>query len=367
MKKNILNYIFIITLSMFSQVSYASEITWNINTSWNSTLNLSIPCWTPTVSNWTVNSTTCAITCNSWFFLSWNSCIVNPVVCEISTVSNWTVNSTTCAITCNSWFSKSWNTCVANSTWWGGSSWGGGWWSSGWSNSTPIILTPPKQPTNDNSSSSSWSNSPKLDTFKVEETFEASSNETTENSSWTCNSSTISRKITFTDIDNSFAKKYIEELASKWIVNGYWDNTFRPENLATRVEFLKMILLSKSINYCETDLSNIWFDDVNKSGWEARIISKAISLGYIDVNNKTFRPTDTITRAEAIKLIIKAIWTEVAETEAIVFTDVVDTWMKKYINKALELNIISSGDKFRPLDSITRAEVAKIVYNSFLK
>jgi len=41
--------------------------------------------------------------------------------------------------------------------------------------------------------------------------------------------------------------------------------------------------------------------------------------------------------------------------------------MKKYVNKALELGIISPNDIFRPMDPITRAEVAKIVVKALIK
>ena len=46
-----------------------------------------------------------------------------PATCIPSTVTNWNVNITTCAITCNSWYNLSWNSCVYQSSGWGG---GGG-------------------------------------------------------------------------------------------------------------------------------------------------------------------------------------------------------------------------------------------------
>lgn len=45
--------------------------------------------------------------------------------CNPASVSNGSVNATTCAITCNAWYDPSWNSCVLHQDSWG---WGGGWW-----------------------------------------------------------------------------------------------------------------------------------------------------------------------------------------------------------------------------------------------
>ena len=63
-------------------------------------------------------------TIDTWFSTSWLEFILP---CDPSSVSNWSVNAKTCAITCNSWYYLSWNSCVRSSGWWG---WGGWWWSS---------------------------------------------------------------------------------------------------------------------------------------------------------------------------------------------------------------------------------------------
>lgn len=52
----------------------------------------------------------------------------------------------------------------------------------------------------------------------------------------------------FTDIDNHWAKEYIEEAAKDGIVNGFQDGTFRPDEPLTRAQFCKI--------YCETKKEN---------------------------------------------------------------------------------------------------------------
>jgi len=45
----------------------------------------------------------------------------------------------------------------------------------------------------------------------------------------------------FTDIENSFHKTAIQELEKQKLVSGYEDGTFKPRNTITREEILKLI------------------------------------------------------------------------------------------------------------------------------
>ena len=55
--------------------AYAAEVTGSIDTnSINQGIQMNLPCNPSTVPNGTVNSYTCAITCNSGFLISGNSC-----------------------------------------------------------------------------------------------------------------------------------------------------------------------------------------------------------------------------------------------------------------------------------------------------
>jgi lactocepin len=84
------------------------------------------------------------------------------------------------------------------------------------------------------------------------------------------------------DISNSFAVNYIKELVAKGIANGYDDDTFRPENPSSRIEYLKMVLRSFNIDYSSANTSGVPFLDVNKNSWEAKVIAKALELNIIN-------------------------------------------------------------------------------------
>lgn len=175
-------------------------------------------------------------------------------------------------------------------------------------------------------------------------------------------------KVTFADINSTFAKEYIVKLAGANIINGYEDGTFKPERDASRAEYLKIVLRGMGIDYSDADTSKLTFADVDANSWIAKVVVKATELNMIDSANKNFRPNDSITRAESMKMLLNAAWIELVDTETSDFSDV-NGWSAKYVQTAKNLGIVNGQEVnwklvFRPNDSITRAEVAKIVVNT---
>ncbi len=166
------------------------------------------------------------------------------------------------------------------------------------------------------------------------------------------------------DISNNWAKDYIEQLAKAGVIN----NTpyFHPENSVTRAEFLKIALRGMGIKIGTGTTTD--FTDVTED-WQIPLVVKAKELGIISgqtIDGKLiFRPNDIITRAEAMKILLKAAGykTDASTTD---FTDVTEDWQIPLVVKAQELGFISgqiiNGKLvFRPNDTITRAEVTKII------
>ncbi len=170
------------------------------------------------------------------------------------------------------------------------------------------------------------------------------------------NSTTI-----FHDIDDSFAKDDIEKLITQWVIRGYEDGTFRPEKYVSRAEFLKITMKWLGLSMDES-LKSIPFSDVTID-WQIPIVANAVQLWIISTNQTLFRPNDPITRAEAVKILLKAAWLDWRASGAY-FIDVWDeyAWSIPYMNTAYVLNIIQGQyGRFRPKDPITRAETVKIV------
>ncbi len=177
----------------------------------------------------------------------------------------------------------------------------------------------------------------------------------------------IELKPSFKDIDNSFAKDYIAKLQSLNIISWKdekWEK-FDPKWVVTRSEFLRMVLKSVNKDYSNVNISNLKFTDISKGSWQEKVVSKALSEWIINWNKEKFEPNKAISRIEALKIIILASRLEIKKLDT-KFADVNVDWMRKYVETAKENGIINWQLidwklLFRPNDSISREEVVKVL------
>jgi len=110
----------------------------------------------------------------------------------------------------------------------------------------------------------------------------------------------MSKSNAFTDVDNNrWSNTAISTLANGGFINGYEDGTFRPEDTITRAEFIAMA--SRLAPMIENATHN--FTDVAQH-WAEEYIANAISKGWITgYENNTFLPEQNITRAEAMAIV----------------------------------------------------------------
>lgn len=103
----------------------------------------------------------------------------------------------------------------------------------------------------------------------------------------------------FTDIGPGFwASPAISRLAERDVITGYADNTFRPGNSVTRAEFATMLV--KGFNPSTTVSSAPGINDIS-GHWAQGNIQRVINAGLMSgTANGYFLPNQPITRAEAI-------------------------------------------------------------------
>lgn len=143
-------------------------------------------------------------------------------------------------------------------------------------------------------------------------------------------------------------------------MNGYEDGTFRPDAAITRAEACKLIasLLTETV-----ENNDALFSDVAVSEWYAEAVRQmsgyALIGGYAD---GTFRPNNKITRAEFVTILSRLPHNDIGTDT--VFADVPEShWAHSAVQTALAQGWVT-GDpsgKFRPDDSITRAEVVTVM------
>ncbi len=86
----------------------------------------------------------------------------------------------------------------------------------------------------------------------------------------------------FTDVDSSIEtyKEAISYLSENGIINGYEDGSFKPANLITRAEIIKIIVVSFDIKFADGINKSYAYDDV-KGKWFEEYVKIGASNGII--------------------------------------------------------------------------------------
>jgi hypothetical protein len=184
-----------------------------------------------------------------------------------------------------------------------------------------------------------------------------------------------------------WAYDYVDYLASRNIVGGYSDNTFRPGNPATRGQFSKMDTLG--MNWTLLNPPSASFSDVPVGSTFYQYVetaySHAVISGYAcgginepcDPQNRPyFRQNTNITRAQIAKIIVASKSWPLLNPSQATFTDIpVGSTFYQYIETAVAKGIIggypcgSPGEPcdpqnrpyFRPGNNATRAQLSKML------
>jgi sugar lactone lactonase YvrE len=164
----------------------------------------------------------------------------------------------------------------------------------------------------------------------------------------------------FIDIESSWAKAYILQLATLGIVSGYSDGTFKPDGNVTRAEFVTMLVKGLALEPQMT----ITFNDM-KGNWAEAYVATAAAYGIASgVGNSTFSPDSNITREQMASMIMKAVQSQFTDTLS-KFKDGSDvsTWAKAAVEGAVASGFITGfpDGSIKPLDPLTRAQAATVI------
>ncbi|MGL5063646.1 MAG: glycoside hydrolase family 10 protein [Microcoleus sp.] len=180
--------------------------------------------------------------------------------------------------------------------------------------------------------------------------------------------------IQFSDIQNHWAKQFIEGLVGRGIISGFPDRTFRPNSNLTRAQFATIV--SKA--FPGQNLRNyVPFADVPASHWAAAAIQKAFSLKFISgYPNNIFKPESSITRAEALVALISGIFAinaapAVTINLANIYQDSTEIpgYAKNAIAIATQSEIVANYPNLNllnPAGNATRADIAAWVYQALV-
>ena len=171
----------------------------------------------------------------------------------------------------------------------------------------------------------------------------------------------------FTDVSpNAWYYANVMEAAADGYVSGYGDGTFGPTRSITRAEFAAMIANVLGSTY-SNDVDPA-FKDVTSGSWANGAIAFCAENGIISgYEDGTFQPNKTITRQEAASMLRNAFHLTGSTGELFPDDSAIAGWAKENVY-AVKHSGLMKGDadtgNFRPTSSITRAEAASIMVNA---
>lgn len=163
------------------------------------------------------------------------------------------------------------------------------------------------------------------------------------------------------DYETHWAREAIQRLVSGGILAGDSSGNMNPDTEILRCEFVKIVnrVFALPAGAGEN------FPDVESGQWYAAELLAAKSAGYLSGNeNGEARPEDPLSRAEAAVILQRLIKAEPAQTD-MAFSDEgsIPQWARNAINTLTEAGYFSGypDNSFRPDQTLTRAEAFVVI------
>lgn len=174
---------------------------------------------------------------------------------------------------------------------------------------------------------------------------------------------------------NHWAADYITYLSSQGLMQGetnkLGEQLFNPSRNLTRAEFAVIVARYLKLDTSQ-EISLPYQDRLDIPGWSLGAIRAVYAAGIMtgqDVKGELyFYPRSNISRQEAMA-VIGRILTDKYPSEEQEFTDAeqISAWAKEHVERLVTLGLVSGyeDDTIKPLANITRAEIAKILFNLY--
>lgn len=139
---------------------------------------------------------------------------------------------------------------------------------------------------------------------------------------------TITKNIAFSDVQaGAWYETAVKTLASKGVITGYTDGTFKPTKAVTRAEFCAM-----ASRFFALEEGTVKFTDVPTTFWGYKYIASVVAKGWMTDAEVAYNPNGAITRAEVVGIVNRmlgrsadASYLAKGDKDLTTFTDVTET------------------------------------------
>lgn len=160
----------------------------------------------------------------------------------------------------------------------------------------------------------------------------------------------------YTDVpEDSDVYSAVETLSTLGIINGYEDNTFKPDGNITRAEMCAVLCRARGLGVSRSYYD--CFTDVPRDHWAYWYVGLCKEYDIVDgMGNDIFAPDSNVTLSQAVKMILSAMgYGILAEANG--------GWPAGYVSTAAKYGILD-GITEKTDSPATRATIAKLLDNA---
>lgn len=169
---------------------------------------------------------------------------------------------------------------------------------------------------------------------------------------------TIASAATFSDVaEDSAYYEAVETLSKLGIIDGYTDGTFKPEQTVTRAEMAKLLATMQGYGETATSGSATKFSDVPATHWASGYIANATGVAINGYPDGTFGPDQNVTYEQAVKMIMATLgYTVIANSQG--------GYPMGYVSAAIKEGVTKNVSNATVGTEATRGTIAQLIYNA---
>jgi uncharacterized lipoprotein YddW (UPF0748 family) len=185
----------------------------------------------------------------------------------------------------------------------------------------------------------------------------------------------VSANTSFSDVQNHWARLFIETLAQRGIVSGFPNRTFRPNTSMTRAEFAAII--AKAFTK-PAKRKYVGFVDVPSTHWAAPVIKQVYEAGFISgFPDGRFRPEDRISKVQALVALVSGldmaskVKSDLVSALSLIYQDAasIPNYARDEVAIATRAGLVANYPNPKLLAAniaVTRADVAVLIYQALV-
>ena len=161
----------------------------------------------------------------------------------------------------------------------------------------------------------------------------------------------------YSDTEGTACEGAVNVLTALKVVDGFTDGTYKPEQTVTRAQMAKLIVTALGVaDYATAKTSK--FVDMGAATWSIPYVEYAANLNIVNgVGNGKFNPNGLVTYEQAATMIVRALgYTDQCK-------EMNGTWPAIYVQKAMALGVfedVANGGA----NGATRGDIAIMLYNA---